>query len=245
MNIIIAAIIPALVLVYFIYRKDKYDREPPAMILKGFWYGALSALASFFISRPFQVMGLFPTEIVSFEDGVRTALFGAAVPEEISKFVFLWMLLRNNRYFDEYVDGIVYAVCVGMGFAAFENIGYVFSDVENWASINAMRALTAIPGHFFFAVMMGYYFSKASFGKPSLRTFNFCLAILVPVALHAGYDGILMTSNTAGAVGGGAALFFGLYFFMALSAKKRFNKLLAKDEDLRRMDFQREDHYDK
>lgn len=230
MIILLTAVIPALVLIYFIYRKDKYQKEPTSQLLKGFGFGALSALGSFLISVPLMVLGFYPAEATTVGEHISVAVFGAAIPEELAKFFFLWLLLRNNKYYDEYVDGIVYAVCVGMGFAAFENVGYIFSDLENWAQIGIMRALSAIPGHFFFAVMMGYFYSKASFGNPASRGLNIALALLVPMALHAAYDGILMVSDAVGAVGAGLALFFGLYFFMIKTTKKSINKHLSNDE---------------
>lgn len=44
--VIIAAILPALVLVYFIYRKDKYEKEPVSQLLKGFGFGAQDVTVS-------------------------------------------------------------------------------------------------------------------------------------------------------------------------------------------------------
>ena len=161
--VLAAAILPALVLVYFIYRKDKYEKEPAEQLIKGFGFGALAALASFLISFPLTLIGLYSTNAVSVSDSIKTAVFGAAIPEELSKFFFLWLLLKNNRHFNEYVDGIVNAVCVGMGFAALENIMYLLSSLDNWVVVGVTRGLFSVPAHFFFAVLMGYYYSKATF----------------------------------------------------------------------------------
>lgn len=229
-TVILAAIIPAIVLVYFIYRKDKYEKEPTAMLLKGFGFGALSALASSFISNPLEVMGFFSSSYDTIFGAVRHAVFGAAIPEELAKLFFLWLLLRKNKYFNEYADGIVYAVCIGMGFAALENIGYLFTYIDNWGAVGVLRALFTIPAHFFFAVIMGYYYSKASFGDPAQHKHNLWMAFLIPAALHAAFDGLLMASFTAGAIGSGLFLFLGLYIYMAITAKKRFAEHMAKDE---------------
>ena len=230
-SILIAAILPALVLVYFIYRKDKYKKEPAKELIKGFGFGALSALASFSLSIPFGAIGLYPEVPSTFMDHVNTALFAAAIPEELAKLFLLWLLLRHNRYFDEYVDGIVYAVCVGMGFAALENVMYLFTNLDSWAAVGTMRALCSVPGHFFFAVMMGFFYSKAMFGKPENKAFNLFLAAAVPIALHAAFDALLMvTSLGAGIAGTAIVLFIGLYTFMAIKAKKRYQKHLAEDE---------------
>ena len=232
LTLLLTAVIPALVLVYFIYRKDKYEKEPVNILLKGFGFGALSALASFFISVPLGTLGFYPSEPSTALDSIRVAVFGAAVPEELAKFFFLWLLLRNNKYYNEYVDGIVYAVCVGMGFAAFENVGYMFTNLDEWASIGILRALFPIPGHFFFAVSMGYFYSNASFGKPSAKGLNIALAIIVPIALHAVFDALLMISTIAGAAGSILMLFLGFFAWMAIKSKKRFDEQLGKDKAL-------------
>ena len=231
LTLLLTAILPALVLVYFIYRKDKYEKEPTDQLLKGFGFGILSALASFLISIPSGLLGFYPAEPAGVIDNIRVALFGAAVPEEIAKFFFLWLLLRNNKYYNEYVDGIVYAVCVGMGFAAFENVGYMFTNLDEWASIGIVRALVPIPGHFFFAVAMGYFFSNAAFGTPSGKALNIALAIIVPIILHAVFDALLMISTIAGATGSVLLVFLSFFVWMAIKSKKRFDKQLKKDEE--------------
>ena len=234
--IILAAVLPALVLVYFIYRKDKYEKEPVPQLIKGFGFGALSALASFLLSVPSMYIGLYPAEATTVWGHLRTALFGAAVPEELAKYFFLWLLLRRNSHFNEYVDGIVYAVCVGMGFAAFENIGYLVSNYEQWAAVGLMRSIFSIPGHFFFAVTMGYFYSHARFGNPGKRNLNYALAIVLPILLHAAFDGCIMASNGFGLAGSAFCTFIGLYVYMATVSKARFETHLATDEITRAVD---------
>ena len=103
-------------------------------------------------------------------DGEPTTLIGstmqafvvAALPEESFKLLALWLVLRKNPFFDEHFDGIVYAVCVELGFAAVENIFYVFSE-EEWVTVAISRALLAVPGHYAFAILMGYYYSVYHF----------------------------------------------------------------------------------
>lgn len=109
---------------------------------------------------PFGMLTGFGQELSSTISGAFTdAFIMAAIPEELAKFVMLWLLLRNNPYFDEHFDGIVYAVCIGMGFAGFENVLYLFDNYESWISVGIARAMFAVPGHFLTAVIMGYYYS--------------------------------------------------------------------------------------
>ena len=118
------------------------------------------------------------------------AFFVAALPEEGFKLLALWLILRKNPFFDEHFDGIVYAVCVGLGFAAIENIAYVVSEEENWLGVAIARALLAVPGHYAFAVLMGYYYSLYHFVDRSPRTA--ACVLLVPVLAHGVYDAIAL-----------------------------------------------------
>ena len=225
LKILIAAVLPAFVLIYYIYRKDKYQREPVRQLLKAFGYGILSVFVVLWVFGPAISMVTIaePTTAVA---AFWNAFLTAGLPEEVAKLFCLWLFLRKNPYFDEYIDGIVYAVCVGMGFAAFENIGYLFSNVEAWREIGLLRAVLSIPGHFFFAVTMGYFYSKAVFGDPNLRTLNFVLALLVPVLLHGLFDALLMTSDALGGSASAIMLFGGLWFYMFSTSKKRIREHL-------------------
>ena len=128
------------------------------------------------------------------------AFFVAAIPEESFKLLALWLVLKKNPYFDEHFDGIVYAVCVGLGFAALENVGYLFNNIDNWMSVALLRSLLTVPGHYAFAVLMGYYYSKYHFVDHSRRTA--ALVIVAPVLVHGLYDALLMTSMVNEVLGG-------------------------------------------
>ena len=62
--IILSAVLPALVLVCFIYRKDRYRKEPARQLIKAFCFGCLSAPASLLLSTPLEALGLFSTEVL-------------------------------------------------------------------------------------------------------------------------------------------------------------------------------------
>ena len=230
--VILAALAPPLGLLFFIYNKDRLQKEPTREILMAFVFGMLSIPASLLVSLPLMGIGLVPEEPASAGDFLRVAVFGAGIPEELAKFALLMLFLKRCRYFDEYVDGIVYAACVGLGFAAVENIKYLIENYEAWAYVGAMRALFSVPGHFFFAVVMGYFVSKAAFGDVTRRGWNIFLAIAVPMLLHSAFDALLMVSTVSAAAMGLIALFVGLYIFMAKTSKKLFNKHLEADEQL-------------
>ena len=63
----------------------------------------------------------------------------------------------------------------------------------SWISIGVSRALFAVPGHFFFGVVMGFFFGLATFGDPAKRKMNLFLAWFMPMMAHGLYDGVLMS----------------------------------------------------
>ena len=227
--VIALAVLPALILLYYVYQQDKLQREPTRNLVKAFFYGGASVFASMLISVPSMRLGLFPAQIHTFWDAFRTAFFGAAIPEETAKLVLLFMFLRKCRDFDERMDGIVYGACVGLGFASFENIEYLFAAGTDWVTVGLGRSVTAIPGHFGFAVIMGYYFSLYYFDR--YRAPGAGLKMwLYPVLLHGAYDWIAMSQEVSPDLGGviGLAILL-LCFWMLKQARKHIKDHLIAD----------------
>ena len=229
LNVIALAVLPALILLFYTNQQDKMQRDPVKMIVKGVFWGCLSVFCSFFISVPSMHLGLFTDEINTFWDAFRTAFFGAAIPEETAKLFCLWMFLRKNPYFDERMDGIVYAVCVGMGFAAFENIEYLVAAGTDWVTTGIGRSLTAIPGHFGFAVLMGYYFSLNHFDKYRAPMAGLKMW-LYPVLAHGIYDTVAMMASVTPQLSGAITIAILLFCFQMVKwARQSMKKHLVAD----------------
>lgn len=195
--VIFAALAPVIIALWYIFKKDSAQPEPTKWLVKAFFFGVLSALLSFVFSTPMEFifgMELDAEEYTSIVDAFADAFLLASIPEELAKFIMLWFLLRKNPFFDEKFDGIVYAVFIGMGFAGIENIMYLIGGIEDgsWISTGIVRALFSIPGHYLFAVLMGYYYSIHHFGID--RSLNTKLLILAaPILAHGLFDGILFS----------------------------------------------------
>lgn len=142
----------------------------------------------------------------------------------------LWLLLRKNPHFDEKFDGIVYAVCIGMGFAGIENVMYLIDGIEDgsWIGIGVSRALFSIPGHFLFAVLMGYYYSLYFWGiDRSLKAK--AMILIAPVLAHGIFDGILFSMSMDESLAT-IGLFVFIFFFSKLKkrGKERIESLMNK-----------------
>ena len=127
------------------------------------------------------------------------------------------------------MDGIVYAVCVGMGFAAFENIEYLFAAGTDWVTTGIGRSLTAIPGHFGFAVLMGYYFSLNHFDKYRAPMAGLKMW-LYPVLAHGIYDTVAMMASVTPQLSGAITIAILLFCFQMVKwARLSMKKHLVAD----------------
>lgn len=200
-TILLTALLPVAILVYYIYHKDRKSPEPTGQLVKAFLLGVISIPLSLCISIPLGLIGVYPTEATSILGSISIAFFGAAIPEEFAKFFMLWLLLRKNPYFDEKMDGIVYAVCVSLGFAALENIMYLYTNADSYLSVGIARAIFSVPGHFCFGILMGYYYSLARF-YPKTPKKNKVLILAAPIIVHGLYDSILFIINVTPSISG-------------------------------------------
>lgn len=179
---ILAAVAPAVVLGIMMVRKDKRP-EPLGWLLGAAGAGVLVALAV--IALGYLLLPEIPDD--SFIGAFLTSFINAAIPEEGLKFLALYLLVRRCKHFDEVFDGVVYAVCIGMGFAGLENILYLFGTDEGWMWVGISRALLSVPAHYFFAVIMGSFFALGWFDRRN-RKFYMTAALLLPILVHGLYD---------------------------------------------------------
>ena len=221
--ILTAALLPAILLLLYIWKKDQQP-EPTSWLVKAVLLGVA-------ICIPISIVEMGIESILFGPGGSPTNLTGttamaflvAALPEESFKLLALWLVLRRNPYFDEHFDGIVYAVCIGLGFAAVENVLYVFKEEENWMAVAVSRSLLAVPGHYAFAVLMGYYYSIYHFIDHSPKVAA-CI-LLVPVIAHGVYDALAMSGIVNPYIGG--ISFFVLIWFCVKMHKVAKTKVLA------------------
>ena len=192
------ALIPVVGLLIFIYFNDKKEKEPFGLLV-GLFFAGMGTIVTAIIAELIGgiVLNLFfPSNTVL--GGIFDAMLIVAPAEELGKFLVLRLITWKNKHFNYNYDAIVYAVFVSLGFAAFENVTYVFGSGIGTAFL---RMFTAVPGHARFAVFMGFFYSKAKYAsltnkKGACAGFT-ALAMAVPIVIHGIYDAILM--------GGGAS----------------------------------------
>jgi len=193
---ILAAILPALFLMRYIYRKDTVEKEPPGMLISLVFLGVAAALVAIVLESIGKniISAYFAEDSQAYV--IVTAFLGVAVVEEGAKFFFLKRRTWKDPNFNYRFDGIVYAVFVSLGFAAFENISYVMGYGLTTAVV---RAVLAIPAHMGFAVFMGVFYGRAKLcadmGNNTRKTLNLWAGYLTAVLLHGFYDACAMIGS--------------------------------------------------
>ena len=185
----LSAILPGVLLLAYILWTDRKNSEPWKLIVKGVVCGfiSLGILRLFWRYMPDYFTWARVQDTIL--EKIRCAFLYAAIPEEMAKLIMLWVVVSRNTFYNEPRDGIVYAVCVGLGFATLENVGYV-SGFENWGKVAFARAILSVPAHYLCAVLMGYYYANARFwpSRGVRRFWQLVRIILIPVLIHGTFD---------------------------------------------------------
>ena len=171
------AVIPALILLIYFYRKDRQKKEPVSLVIKVFVFGFLSVLPAIAIE---MLIIQFVSDRFSVASIMIRAFIVAGLVEESIKLKTVLLVAYPNKSFDELTDGIVYTITASLGFALFENIFYSLGP----ASTLILRGVTAVPLHATASGIMGYYIGKSKFGDPNLKYKGLLIAVLI----HGLYD---------------------------------------------------------
>ena len=187
----LAALLPSLLLVMFFHRSDQFP-EPPGVLWRTFGLGILIVFPVLAIAFPLDSLANTIEHPLFY--GFASAFLGAAIPEELCKFMVLYFYAARHMEFDEPMDGLVYGATASLGFATLENVLYVS---EGGFGVALIRAVMAVPSHGFLGVIMGYYVARAKF-EPERAKHFLVRALVVPIVLHGLYNTPLLATERLG-----------------------------------------------
>ena len=188
---ILAAIIPAILILFYVYKQDEFP-EPRPIVIKTFLFGCAITLAVKLLIPAFDDYSqkYFSGETYYFFD----SFIRAAFLEELFKLFVLVFYCSRKTEFDEPMDGLVYGVAASLGYAAYENIEYVlYTYNEPSFHLAYVRALSAVPMHALVGVVMGFLITQSIFEKKH-NYLNLFMALSIPVLIHGFYNYIYSTS---------------------------------------------------
>ena len=194
-----AAIVPTIVLICWIYARDKVEKEPIGLLVKIFILGALSTITAVIFGTILDEVGysLFEHDtsigFILFDNFIATALV-----EEWGKRFAMKIGSWKNKNFNCSFDAIVYAVCAALGFATLENILYV---LDSDLTVAVVRGILSVPGHVVDAIFMGAYYGLAKEadlkGDRRKRNHYLRMSLLIPTLTHGFYDFCLSVDSEA------------------------------------------------
>ncbi|HYO68741.1 MAG TPA: PrsW family intramembrane metalloprotease [Archangium sp.] len=186
-----SAVVPSLLLLWYVYARDR-NPEPRGLLLETFLLGAAICVPVVPVAMWLESLGR-EWETGVWSTALVRAFLGAAIPEELFKYLVLRRYVWNKPAFDEPLDGVVYGTTASLGFATLENILYVG---DGGLGVAVLRALTAVPQHAFTGVIMGAFVGRARFAQDEAQRFGLLAAGLGwAILLHGAYDTFLMTET--------------------------------------------------
>lgn len=186
----LVAFIPGLLWVWYFYKKDLYEPEPKINILKVFVAGVLAVLPAAAMER--AVLFTYPHRQIPsrYFDLLIFSIFVIGLIEEFWKYAAVRYTVFNSREFDEHpMDGLIYGVTAGLGFAALENLFYT----NNFGiGTGAVRAVVTCLAHASFSGVVGYHLGLAKM-TPAKGNYLMVKGLFLASALHGIYDFLFLS----------------------------------------------------
>lgn len=125
------AFIPAVIYILPLIWLDRYDPEPLWLLALAFAWGALVAVIVSFVINTSILYAVFALTNDPNTAQAVSGIISAPIFEEASKGIgVLILLIFFRRYFDDILDGIVFAGVIALGFATVENVLYYGRSVS-------------------------------------------------------------------------------------------------------------------
>ncbi|MCW4048401.1 MAG: PrsW family glutamic-type intramembrane protease [Candidatus Bathyarchaeota archaeon] len=176
LGLTVAGYAAPLVFLIWIFRSDRYEREPIALVAYCFGWGAFSGIAA----------GVLNTLIT----GPLLGVGGAGIIEEPLKALGIYLIAKNTRVkeeFNDHLDGMIYGAAAGAGFAGLENFWYISEMVLNlnYPPFTAIivRSLTAFM-HIAWSAIVGRSLGLAKAIKGEITFVDLVPGVIVAALLH-------------------------------------------------------------
>lgn len=203
--------VPMFLFAAFVNWLDRYEKEPKLLLGAAFGWGVVIAGGGAYILNTAFGMGIYAlTGSAGAADFGTTSIVAPIIEEGLKGLAVLVVFLLFRKEFDSILDGIVYGAITAMGFAAIENVLYIYRNGyqeggwEGFWVLVGIRVLLVGWMHPFFTAFTGI---GLAISRMSRNTLVKILAIpagyITAVILHAFHN------TFSGLIGGFGGLLVG------------------------------------
>jgi RsiW-degrading membrane proteinase PrsW (M82 family) len=204
--------VPMFLFAVFVNWLDRYEKEPKFLLGAAFIWGVVIAGCGAYILNTAVGIGVYSiTGSASAADFSTTSIAAPIIEEALKGLAVLVVFLMFRKEFDSILDGVVYGAITAMGFAAIENVLYIYRNGfqdggwEGFWTLVIIRVVLVGWMHPFFTAFTGIGLAIARISRNTLVKL---------IAIPAGYSVAVLTHafhNTfSSIIGGGGGFILGL-----------------------------------
>ncbi len=214
----LGGLLPSFIWLYFLLKEDATHPEPKKLIALAFIAGMIAVPLAFH-------MQIYAKEYVSGDFSTFTAW---ALIEELLKYLMAALFILWRRAVDEAPDYVMYMITVALGFAAAENMLYIFSALEiATAAIGPTLsyATTFITGnvrfiganllHLVASGIIGFALAFSYKYGPGARVFAATLGIILATTLHTAFNLLIIAKGASTMLSAFSLVWIGAVVFFA------------------------------
>ncbi len=194
---LLPALVPSLLLLGVVYVSDR-RREPWYVVLGTFVLGGVTGYGAIYLQQRAQAWtGLDLRSEVAGNAGALLFIFAFIAPvRELAKVIAVWPAFRS-RFFDEPLDGVVYAASASLGASCVQS-AHMFQNHE-LGLVWVLRAVLSLVANVFFACAWGYALGRVKQKKSvgSLLAFTWTASTMA----HGLYIHLVLGRGSAAMVG--------------------------------------------
>lgn len=174
----LGGLLPALLWLFFWLMEDRCEPEPKRHIFFSFFLGMVAVLLVLPLER----------QALSYFSG-PTLLFVWAALEELFKFGAAYFGALRYAVFDEPLDAIIYLVTAALGFAAFENMLFLWTPLQEGDLLRALvtgdlRFIGATLLHTLSCATIGVALALTFYQNVEIRRFAAVAGVVLAIFLH-------------------------------------------------------------
>ena len=223
-SILLWGLVPPILLMMYMYRLDKVEKEPVGLVFKTFIFGMISVIPAIILE-----LGLGYVLDLVYPGYTQGSLYNllyyflvVGFSEEFSKRLMANAAVWKSPEFNYHFDAIIYYATSALGFAALENIMYM---TQFGAEIAISRL---IPVHVICGIFMGYFMGWAKTaeldGMRDVCGRRKMIGLIIPIIIHGTWDFCVSSESET------AVLFvLGMIIVLTLIAFRMIHREAKKD----------------